>query len=157
MSRSTLLAALLATFSLSGMALSGVAVAGTDEALTKKQFLKAANATCTDAYRQIDATFDEELSDLSGNEQPSKAQIEAIIGSVTQILDTAAADVEALTGPAAIEKKVDRFLTQFDRVVTKFEDDPQGMFEEELSGYPFEKPDGLARTIGLGRCAQRQG
>ena len=31
------------------------------------------------------------------------------------------------------------------------------MFEEELSGYPFEKPDDLARTIGFGRCAQRQG
>ena len=75
MSRSTLLAALIATFSLSGMALSGVAVAGTDETLTKKQFLKVANATCTDAYRQIDATFEEELSDLSGNEQPSNAQL----------------------------------------------------------------------------------
>src|SRR5262245_39893129 len=156
MSRSTLVAVLVTTFGLTGMALSSAAVAGTGEELTKKQFLKAANATCKDAFQDVENVFEEQLGNLGENETPSASDIDAVIGSVTEIFDTAKGDVEALVGPAALEKKVDRFRTQFDKVVSKFKDDPQGMFEEELSGYPFQKPDALARKIGLERCAQRQ-
>ena len=156
MSRSAVLAALLATLCVSGVVLAGAAAAGSGEELTKKQFLKAANATCKDAYEEVDAVFEEQIERLGANQTPTAGEIETVIASVTGILDTAAADVEALVGPAALERQVDRFLNLFNKVVAKFEDDPQGMFEKELTGYPFEKPDTFARKIGLGRCAQRQ-
>ena len=138
--------------------LAGAAGAGTNEVeLTKQEFRKAANATCTTAYRDVNTVFEQELAGLSGDDRPTPAQIETVIGSVVEILDAAATDVRALVGPPALERKVDRFLRQFEAVVAKFETDPTGMFEEELSGYPFAKPDATARKIGLGRCVQRQG
>lgn len=66
-----------------------------------------------------------------------------------------ATDIETLQGPAALEQKVDTFLDRFNAVVDEFEADPQAAFAEELSGYPFAKPDKLARKIGLNECVQR--
>jgi hypothetical protein len=57
--------------------------------------------------------------------------------------------------PGALEQKVDSFLDRFNAVVDQFEADPQSAFAEELSGYPFVKPDKLARKIGLKECVQR--
>ena len=131
------------------------ATAGAGEALTEKQFLKQANATCKDAYQEIDAALEEQFADLGENEEPSAAQIEAGVASIVEILRTAAAEVKALVGPPALERKVKRFLGQFRAVVAGFEDDPEGAFEAELSGYPFAKPDRLARKIGLTSCVQR--
>jgi len=153
MRRSILLAAAIAT---AGFVLFGFAApVNAGQALTKKQFLKAANATCKDAYRAIDAAFEEHIADLGENAEPSAAQIEAGVASVVEILRAAAAEVKALVGPPALERKVKRFLDQFRAVVAEFEADPQAAFAEELSGYPFAKPDRLARKIGLRSCAQR--
>jgi hypothetical protein len=132
--------------------------AGTNELeLTKQEFRQSANETCADAYDEINDVFQEELAGLQGGESPSEAQVEAAIGSVVEILDAAATDIRALVGPPRFEAKVERFIDQFDEVVAEFEDDPKGMFEEELTGYPFKKPDRTARKLGLSSCAQRQG
>jgi len=125
------------------------------QTLTKKQFLKAANNVCAEAYESIDAAVDEAFEGLAENEDPSTAQIEAAVAGVVGILTTAAGDVEALQGPAAVEKQVKKFLKQFNAVVAEFEDDPQAAFEAELNGYPFERPDKTAKKIGLAGCAQR--
>jgi hypothetical protein len=140
------------------LALAGPAGAGTNELeLTSKEFRQSANETCADAYADINDVFEEELAGLQGGESPSEAQVEAAIGSVVEILDAAATEIRALVGPPAFERKVERFINQFDTVVARFEDDPKGMFEEELTGYPFKKPDRTARKLGLARCVQRQG
>jgi hypothetical protein len=131
------------------------AAARAGDTLTKKQFLEAANATCEDAYRAIDAALEEQFADVGENAAPSAAQIEAGVASVVEILRDAAAEVNALVGPPALERKVKRFLSRFRAVVGEFEADPQGAFAEELSGYPFAKPDRLARKIGLDACVQR--
>lgn len=131
----------------------GVAVAG--EQLGKKQFLKEANATCKKAYKAIDANLEEQFTGLAEDEEPSPAQIEAGIAGLVEIFEGAATDVEALQGPAALERKVDTFLERFNAVVDEFEADPQSAFAEELSGYPFAKPDKLARKVGLKECVQR--
>jgi hypothetical protein len=57
---------------------------------------------------------------------------------------------------AILERKVDTFLDQFNAVVDRFETDPQSAFGEALSGYPFAKPDKLARKLGLTACVQRR-
>ena len=153
MRRSAMLATAIAGTALALTAFTDAAGAG--ETLTKQRFLKAANATCKDAYRAIDAAFEEQFADLGENE-PSAAQIEAGVASVVEVLRAAVADVDALVGPAPLERKVGRFLDQFGAVLAEFEADPQGAYAEELSGYPFAKPDKLARKIGLRSCAQRQ-
>jgi hypothetical protein len=132
-----------------------LAAARAGDVLTKKQFLEAANATCEDAYQAIDAALEEQFAGLGENAEPSAAQIEAGVASIVEILRTAAAEVKALVGPPALERKVKRFLRQFRAVVGKFVADPQAAFAEELSGYPFAKPDRLARKIGLDACVQR--
>jgi len=136
----------------------GPAGAGTNELeITRKEFVQSANETCATAYEDIDEVFEEELAGLEGGETPSESQVRAAVGRVVEILDQAATEIEALVGPPAFEARVQRFVSQFNAVVAKFEDDPKGMFEEELTGYPFAKPDKTARKLGLARCVQRQG
>jgi hypothetical protein len=145
--------ATVVTVGLTGTGLAGVGAA--DEPLSKKQFLKEANATCQKMHKAIDANFEEQFAGLEENAKPSPAQIEAGVAGLVAIFRGAATDVEALQGPAALEQKVDTFLDRFNAVVDEFEADPQSAFAEELSGYPFAKPDKLARRIGLTECAQR--
>jgi hypothetical protein len=140
-----------------GLPASGFAgVAAAEELLDKKQFVKAANARCKKMHKAIDANFEEQFAGLEEDAEPSPAQVEAGVARLIEILGGAATDVEALQGPAALEEKVDAFLDRFNAVVDKFETDPQSAFAEELSGYPFAKPDKIARRIGLKECVQRQ-
>lgn len=155
MRRSTLLAAAIATAVL--VPLGFTPLAGAGETLTEKQFLKAANAACRDAYRAIDSAFEEQFAGQSENEEPTAAQIEAGVASLVENLRGAAVDLRALVGPPALERKVKRFLTRLRAVLARFEDDPQATFAQELSGYPFADADRLARKIGLTACAQRGG
>jgi hypothetical protein len=112
MRRSTLF--LIATVVTAGLTASGLAgVAAADELLSKKQFLKAANARCKKMHRAIDANFVEEFAGLAEDAEPSPAQIEAGVASLIGILRGAATDVEALQGPTALEEKVDAFLDRF--------------------------------------------
>lgn len=158
MRRLTMFATVCASASMSVAVLAGPVGAGTNELeLTKKEFRQQANATCEEAYEDLEAALQDELAGLEPNDSPSQAQVEAAVASVVEILDAAAADVRALVGPPAFEQRVDRFLKQFDAVVKRFEDDPKAAFEAELSGYPFQKPDKTAKQLGLTSCAQRQG
>jgi hypothetical protein len=143
----------LATVGLTAAGFAGVAAAG--EQLSKKQFLKEANAACKEMYKAIDANFEEHFAGFEADEQPSPAQIEVGIAGAVEIFHAAATDIEALEGPAALEQKVDKFLEQFNTVVEEFDADPQSAFAEELIGYPFAKPDKVARRIGLKECVQR--
>jgi hypothetical protein len=133
---------------------SAVEVAAADQ-LSKKQFLKAANAICKKAFKAIDATFERQFAGLEEDEEPSAAQIEAGVAGLVGTLQGAATDIEELQGPAALEQEVNTFLGRFTAVVDQFEADPESAFAEELSGYPFAKPDKLARKIGLKECVQR--
>lgn len=141
------------TVGLTATGVAGVAAAA-GEQLSKKQFLKEANATCKKAYKALDANFEDQFAGLEEDEERSPAQIEAGIAGLVEILRGAATDIEALQRPAALEQKVDKFLDRFNAVVDEFEADPQSAFAEELSGYPFAKPDKLARKIGLKECSQ---
>lgn len=135
--------------------LGGIAATAEDR-LRKTQFLKEANATCKKMYEAIDANFEEHFAGLEEDTEPSPTQIEAGVAGLVETFRGAVADIEALRGPAALEQKVGAFLDRFDTVVDRFEADPQSAFAEELSGYPFAKPDKLARTIGLKECVQRR-
>lgn len=146
-------AATAVTVGFAATGFAGVAAAG--EQLSKKQFFKEANATCKKAYRAIEANFEELFAGLEEDEEPSPAQIEAGVAGLVEIFQGVATDIEALQGPATVEQKVDTFLDRFNAVVDEFEADPQSAFAEELSGYPFAKPDKLARKIGLKECVQR--
>jgi hypothetical protein len=154
--RRTATTLLLATVVSAGFAitnLGSVAVAG--DQLTKKQFLKAGNATCRRMWKAVEANFAEQFAGLEENEQPTPAQIDAAVSGLVEMLKSAVTDIEALQGPAGLEQKVDKFLDRFSAVVDEFEAKPQSAFEEELSGYPFAKPDKLASSVGLRACVQR--
>jgi hypothetical protein len=149
-----LFTATVVTLGLTATVLAGVATAG--EELSKKAFLEEANTTCKGAWEAVDAAFEEQFAGLGEDGQPSPEQIEAGVAAMVEILREMAEAIEPLRGPAALEKKVDKFLDRFDAVVDEFEADPQTAFDEELSGYPFAKPDKQARKIGLKKCAQRK-
>jgi hypothetical protein len=139
-----------------GFTVSGVAAAAAaDEPLSKKQFLREANATCKKMYKAVDANFEKQFAAVEEDEEPSPAQIEVAIARLVDLFRGAAADIEALRGPAALERNVDSFLDRFNAIVDQFEADPQSAFAEEVNGYPFAKPDKLARKIGLKECIQR--
>ncbi len=123
--------------------------------LTTKQFRKAANATCRSAFTAVDASFGKQFKGLGEGETPSPASIREGVAAMVDILRDATDDIEMLDGPKSYERKVAAFLVAFERVVAEFEADPEAMFAAELSSYPFEAPDAIARRIGLDRCAQR--
>ena len=148
------IATVVATSGLTAAGLAGVAAA--DELLNKKEFLKQANAICKKMHKAIDEAVEEQFAGLEEDAEPSPAQIEAGVAAFIVTWRGAAADVEALQGPITLEKKVDAFLDRFNAVVDTFEANPQATFAEELTGYPFAKPDKVARKIGLRECLQRR-
>ena len=151
--------AMLLTVAVAAVGLNAPGAAGMaagDEQLSKKDFLEEANAVCKEAWGEVDAAFEEQFASAGGDGELSPEQIEAAVAAAVENLGGMAASLEALQGPVSLERKVDKFLERFEAVVSEFEADPQAAFAEELSGYPFAKPDKLARKIGLKRCAQRR-
>ena len=130
----------------------GVANAG--EQLTKKQFLKQANAICETATEGISSAFAAALDSLTPNSQPppeeAQAALAAAVAGAVPIFRNALAEIEALDGPTAFEKKVDRLLDEYASDLDDVEADPTLAVGEDL----FTRPDRRAQRLGLKECIQ---
>jgi len=127
------------------------AVAGAGSTLSKKQYLKEGNSICKAGNKEINAAFEELYAGLGENDQPSPEQAEEAVGRVVPIFRGVLDDVEALEGPAALDKKVDALLDEYRDVLDGIEADPLGAFAEDN---PFAKVDKKAGKLGLKVCAQ---
>ena len=143
-----LLAVLLASTAL-GVGLTGPVAAGVQ--LTEKQFKRDTNLLCRATYVAITQVFEDAFQGVvSGDALPSE-QVAAAANDALQLLRAMLDRIEALDGPVAYEKKVDRMLDQYRAVADRIEDDPQIIFDE---GGIFGKPDNAAARLGLRRCVQ---
>ena len=135
-----------------GLTVAGFAsIAAAADQLTQKAFLKQGNAVCKAANKEINAVFEQVFAGLGQNEEPSpEAQAAAVAGAVPIFRD-ALSEIDALKGPASLEKKVAKVLDQYDTVVTAFEADPVTAF---AGADPFAKADKAARKVGLEQCGQ---
>ena len=141
--------ATILTLGLSAVGFAGVAAAG--DQLTKKQFLKEGNAICKAARKDFFVVVDMAFAGLDENAEPPPEVIEAVVAVGIPILQDGFDNIEALEGPASLEKKVDKLVDQYTAILDGFEADPQSA---EDGSAPFAKPDKLARKIGLKQCAQ---
>jgi hypothetical protein len=143
----TLLSLGLATAAFAG-------AAGAGEQLTKKEFVKQANATCETATEGISSAFAAALDGLAPNSQPppeeAQAALAAAVAGAVPIFRTALAEIEALDGPNVFEKKVDRLLDEYAADLDDVEADPMLAVGEEL----FTRPDRRARRLGMKECIQ---
>ncbi len=143
----TALVALL-TLGLVGVAFGDVGAAGDN--LTKKEYLKQANALCADANQQIAAGFEQGFGSSGPDSQPTPEQVDAAVTNLVTISRQVLDDLEALQGPNSFEKKVHKVIHKLRGVVDDVEADPQGFFSSEAD--PFAKADKQARKLGLKQC-----
>jgi len=144
----------LLSVGLATAAFAGVASAG--EELSKKEFQKGANAICKVANEGIEAAFiaagfsEETFSEDTG---PTAEQIQAAVAGAAPIFRAALDEISALEGPSAYQKKVDKLLDQYNKVVDVVEEDPVSSFSEDGPD-PFAKPNKQAKKLGLKQCVQ---
>jgi hypothetical protein len=145
----TFFTATVLTLGLTAVGFAGVAAAA--EQLSQKEFLKQGNTICKGATKEINAVFERVFAGLGKNEQPTPEAQQAALDGAVPIFRGALDEIDALKGPAGLEKKVVKLLDQYNAVVDGFEADPQTAFGD---ANPFAKPDKLARKIGLKQCVQ---
>jgi hypothetical protein len=146
--RFLILAGLLASTALA-VGAAGPAAAG--EGLTKSAFRKEANTLCKIAYDAIAEVFENTFAGATPSVDLPPEQIAAAANGAVLLFRGMLDRVEALDGPAAYERKVDRMLDQYRVVAADIEDDPQIIFDE---GGIFGKPDKVAARLGLRGCVQ---
>ena len=146
----TFFTATVLTLGLTAAGFAGVAAAA--DQLSQKEFLKQGNTICKGANKQIDAVFKQVFAGLGKNEQPTPEAQQAALDGAVPIFRGALSEIDALKGPASLEKKVAKLLDQYNAVIDGFEADPQTAFGQGPD--PFAKPDKVARKIGLKQCGQ---
>ena len=147
----TFFTATVLTVGLTTAGFAGVAAAA--DQLTQKEFLKAGNTICKTANKEINAIFEPVFAGLGKNERPSPEAITTATAGAVPIFRDALSEIEALKGPASLEKKVAKVLDQYTAAVDTVEADPVAAFSE-TGPDPFAKPNKAARKVGLKVCAQ---
>ena len=150
MGRVTKLVTSIATVGIATAAFAGVASA---HELSKKQYLKQGNGVCKTTNNDLGAVFEEAFAGLGQNDQPSPEQIATAVSGAVPIFRQGLDDLEALEGPSALDKKVDKLVDQYRDAIDAVEADPASAFDED-GPEVFRKPDKQAKKLGLKECAQ---
>ena len=146
--RSRILAGLLGSITLV-VGVTGPAAAR--ERLTTQEFRKEANGLCRVAYDAIAEVFENTFAGATPSVDLPREQIAAAANGAVLLFRGMLDRIEALDGPTAYERKVDRMLDQYRVVADDIEDDPQIILDE---GGIFGKPDKVAARLGLRSCVQ---
>jgi hypothetical protein len=140
--------AVLVTVAATAAVFVGVAAAG--EPLSKKQFLKKANAICRDVAEELDAAAEEAFAGVDENEVPPPEALAAFAQDAVPVLRAGIEEIGALEPPRADRKKVDKILKAYTEQTNALEVDPNALATvEDLSN----KADKLAKKYGLKACA----
>jgi hypothetical protein len=141
------LLAVLATAGVLLAACGGGGESSTTAAMSKAEFVAAADAICERADKQIEAA----AGRLLGPGEPTDQQFEkfataAVVPGTQQIID----GIERLTPPASLAGAVSEMTAEAQSVNDRLKAEPA-----ELTGSedPFTKVGRLARKAGLAACA----
>jgi hypothetical protein len=119
--------------------------------LTKAQFLKKANAICTNTSSQLSETFQRTAEETNGGQagegvaEKRQAFGEEISAGVQTMMD----ELSELGAPAGDEQKIEEILDAYGRSSEQIEEDV-ALF---LTGKALDKPDQLAAAYGIKGCA----
>ena len=90
-----------------GAVVAGLGVsAASGETLSKKAYLKAANAVCTTTNKSLETVFNKVFEGVGQNDTPSDAQVEAAVSEAVPIFRKGLDDIDALEGPTAVDTKI---------------------------------------------------
>ena len=122
-------------------------------ALTKGQFVKAANQICANGNKEIQAETEAWAEEHGIGEQgPSEAQ--AAEAAETIVIPSVSAQVEeigALTPPEEEAAAVEAFVENAESALADLEDEPSAIAEEPG---PFEDVNAEAKALGLPACGE---
>ena len=133
------------------LALSGVAAAGGE--LSKSEYRSEVNDICTSFNADRDAAFEEHFAGLDEEDVPSDEQVDAVLADVLPLFRDALDEIEALEGPKATEKKVNKAVDAYRDTLDAIEEDPDVVFGEDAED-PFVDADKLAKKAGIEDCVQ---
>jgi len=127
-----------------------VSACSSEEALTAEAFRTEANAICAAATTEAGAALDALVNDAA--EDPSKIDIEEVVGAGVDVLRVAVDDIDKLVPPEEMAADVDAWITASQ---TAFDAIGELSAEDILAGAdPFTEADTLAAELGLATCAQ---
>jgi hypothetical protein len=125
----------------------------TDSAsLTKAQFVKQADAICTEGDKQNEKEFEDFAKEhnLSEGKEPSKAvQEEAVQEIVVPGVRQQIEEIDDLGAPKGDEAKIEDVVTSVEEGLDELEEDPTLLFKGKN---PLEKGSTLAREYGMAKC-----
>lgn len=119
-------------------------------ALTKAEFVKQADAICSDATQQSETEAEEfaEENDFTLEKADEEQLEEAISAVLVPSLNQQAEGLSALGAPEGEEEQVEAIVTSLEDAATEIEDDPGAL----LKGEALSEPSQLAAAYGLKVC-----
>lgn len=124
-------------------------------ALTKPEFIKAADAVCEEANESINGEA-EEFAKENGvdTKNPTTEQQEEVVSQVVApALRDQAEKIDALGAPSGEEEAVEEIVTAVEAGADEAENDP-GTLIEGKGATPFKEAQKLAKEFGLKVCGQ---
>lgn len=140
-----ILTTIILTAVLSGTGFAASATAG--EQLTKTEFLGKANAICEKRRRKTAAMSAKLQAGSADGRSRSAAVIASYVEQGLPILRRSLAALDALDGPDALDRKVDKVVAAYRAAAVGIEADPRAFFAEP--GELLYEPDALAGRIGI--------
>ncbi|HEU4393904.1 MAG TPA: hypothetical protein VFR04_09780 [Solirubrobacterales bacterium] len=126
-----------------------------DNAPTKPEFIKAADAICKQGDGEIEAGFEKfaEENNIPRNQEPSDAQgVEIVETVIVPNIQTQSELIRGLGAPEGDEKEVDQLLDSLDEAIEAAEEEPKDLLAEGTS--PFGDVNQEAVDYGLRVCGQ---
>lgn len=127
-----------------GLGLTACGGSSDDDALSKSQYIKAADKICKDANKEGESIG----ADLG--DSPSDAEVSAALKEVVKHFRTEVADLRDLKPADSIKDDVDDLLDSLDSAVTKFEDLGSDVLTADED--PFADVNKKADDFGLKVC-----
>lgn len=100
---------------------------GETESITKAEFLRQANAICTEHNEQIEEkvqAYAEETGDMEGKNPPRDQVEEFLVETIDPVLRSQLEELRALPVPAGEEDQVEVVLESQEEALEMVEDDP---------------------------------
>jgi hypothetical protein len=140
------IAALLAA----SLAAAGCGSSSDDDAPTKAQFIKQADAICKKAHDRFGKAFQQ---DFGSNPQPSQAQLNKFAEStLAPGVQGEIDDIRDLESPSADQDQVDAILDAEQKGVDKIKANP-AILSPSVKEDPLSKGQHLAKDYGMKECS----
>lgn len=121
----------------------------TAQPLTKKEFIRQANAICVKGVKEKDQILEAGLKELADKgHEPAKKDLETVVLEILPPLEQVIHDLGELSPPAADQKAINKLLAKYEAVLQKAESEPSSA----LGASFLVAPNEASRTYGLTSC-----